>query len=163
MKVKQDFLRFGSFGIKDGSQIRFWVHKWLGNSPLSEQYPCLYNIVGHKQQTVAEVFSSTPINFSWRRDLIGPKLTAWNDLFSRIANLRFTQKQDVFHWNLDPKGQFSVKSHYLALIHQDIPYLNKLIWKTKTPLKIKIFMWYLRRGVILTKDNLAKHNWEDSG
>ena len=24
------------------------------------------------------------------------------------------------------------------------------------PLKIKIFQWYLRRGVILTKDNLAK-------
>ena len=59
-------------------------------------------------------------------------------------------------------GQFSVKSHYLALIHQDIPYLNKLIWKTKTPTKIKIFMWYLRSGVILTKDNLAKCSWQGS-
>ena len=97
MKVKQVFLRFGSFVIKDGSHIRFWVHKWLGNSPLNEQYPCLYNIIRHKQQTVAEVFSSTPINFSGRHDLIGPKLTAWNYLFSRNANLRLTQKQDVFH------------------------------------------------------------------
>jgi hypothetical protein len=25
----------------------------------------------------------------------------------------------------------------------------------KIPLKIKVFAWYLRRGVILTKDNLA--------
>ena len=26
-------------------------------------------------------------------------------------------------------------------------------------LKIKIFMWYLKRGVILTKGNLARRNW----
>ncbi len=27
------------------------------------------------------------------------------------------------------------------------------------PLKIKIFMWYLLNGVVLTKDNLARRNW----
>jgi hypothetical protein len=36
---------------------------------------------------------------------------------------------------------------------------NKKIWKMKIPLKNKIFAWYLRRGVILTKDNLIKRNW----
>jgi len=48
----------------------------------------------------------------------------------------------------------------MGLIHQDIPNLNKRIWKLKTPLKIKNFLWYLRQGVILTKDNLAKRNWQ---
>jgi hypothetical protein len=32
------------------------------------------------------------------------------------------------------------------------------IWHMKIPLKIEIFMWYLKRGVILTKDNLARRN-----
>jgi hypothetical protein len=32
----------------------------------------------------------------------------------------------------------------------------------KVPLKTKIFGWYLRRGVILTKDNLVKRNWHGS-
>jgi hypothetical protein len=32
----------------------------------------------------------------------------------------------------------------------------------KIPLKTKIFGWYLRRGVILTKDNLVKRNWHGS-
>jgi hypothetical protein len=32
------------------------------------------------------------------------------------------------------------------------------IWHMKIPLKIKIFMWYLKREVILTKDNLAQRN-----
>ena len=32
----------------------------------------------------------------------------------------------------------------------------------KIPLKNKIFAWYLRRGVILTKYNLIKRNWHGS-
>lgn len=30
------------------------------------------------------------------------------------------------------------------------------------PLKIKVFMWLVHKGVILIKDNLAKHKWEGS-
>jgi hypothetical protein len=46
------------------------------------------------------------------------------------------------------------------MIHVDVPNINKDLWKLKTPLKIKIFMWYLWQGVILTKENLAKWNWQ---
>jgi hypothetical protein len=31
--------------------------------------------------------------------------------------------------------------------------------KLKIPLKIKIFVWFVLKGVILTKDNLLKRNW----
>ena len=40
-----------------------------------------------------------------------------------------------------------------------IPY-NILIGKLKLPLKIKVFLWYLYKGVILTKDNLARRQWQ---
>lgn len=36
------------------------------------------------------------------------------------------------------------------------------IWKIKVPLKIKVFMWFVHKGVILTKDNLAKRRWKGS-
>ena len=55
-----------------------------------------------------------------------------------------------------------MKSHYQALIKTDVPNFNKGIWKLKAPLKLKVFLWYLRKGVILTKDNLAKRNWQGS-
>ena len=52
---------------------------------------------------------------------------------------------------------------YNALVHSDMPVINnKHLWKMKVPLKIKIFTWYLRRGVVLTKDNLARRNWQGS-
>jgi hypothetical protein len=48
MKVKLAFLRFGSFLIKDGSQVRFWEDAWLDGSSLKDQYPALYNIARKK-------------------------------------------------------------------------------------------------------------------
>jgi hypothetical protein len=35
---------------------------------------------------------------------------------------------------------------------------NDKLWKLKIPLRIKVFGWYLRKGVVLTKDDLAKRN-----
>jgi hypothetical protein len=39
---------------------------------------------------------------------------------------------------------------------------NDKLWKLKITLRIKVFGWYLRKGVVLTKDNLAKRNWHRS-
>ena len=127
MKVKRDFLRFGTFIIKDGSQVRFWKDTWLGNNPLWDQYPQLYNIVRKKQDTVADELSTHILNLSWRRDLIGIKLEIWNNLVSRLSTIDLTQKRDGFKWNLDQTSVFLVKSHYLGLINQNTPNQNKRI------------------------------------
>ena len=84
----------------------------------------------------------------------------WNNLLSHLTTVVLSQEEDEFIWTLDRKGEFSVKSHYLGLIHQNIPNTNKHLWELKTPLKIKVFLWYLRKGVILTKDNLARRKWQ---
>ena len=55
MAAKKQFFLFGSFNIKDGSEIRFWEDKWLGTTSLREEYPALYNIVRHKRDTLATV------------------------------------------------------------------------------------------------------------
>jgi hypothetical protein len=50
---------------------------------------------------------------------------------------------------------------YNALILPDVTVdknSNNKLWKLKVPQRIKVFRWYLRKGVILTKDNLAKRN-----
>ena len=50
----------------------------------------------------------------------------------------------------------------LSLEIDSPPGRHKKIWKIKIPLKIKIFLWFLQRGVILTKDNLTRTNWKGS-
>jgi len=93
MKVKHDFLKFGAFIKKDGSQVRFWEDIWLGNRSLREQYPQLYNIVRKKQDMVAKVLHTQIPNLSWRRDLISNKLAMWNILVSRLATVVISQKK----------------------------------------------------------------------
>jgi zinc-binding in reverse transcriptase len=34
-----------------------------------------------------------------------------------------------------------------------------IVWKSKIPYKIRIFMWLVRKKQILTKDNLVKRGW----
>jgi hypothetical protein len=57
------------------------------------------------------------------------------------------------------KWIFFVKSLYVDLMNDHTIFLKKYIWLLKVPLKILIFMWFLNKKVLLTKDNLAKRNW----
>jgi hypothetical protein len=80
MATKKFFFRLGLYSIKDGSEIRFWEDRWLGNTTLREQYPALYNIVLHKGETIAKVMEVSPPNVMFRRDLSGQRLVSWNAL-----------------------------------------------------------------------------------
>jgi hypothetical protein len=119
--------------------------------------------VRHKSDTIAKVLEDFPPNVDFRRSLIGLRQTSWQELLQRLELVQLTQGPDVFRWNLTGNGSFSVASMYNALIQPELPVdNNSKIWKMKIPLRTKIFAWYLRRGVILTKDNLAKRNWHGS-
>jgi hypothetical protein len=153
--------RHGSFLIKDGSEIRFWEDSWLGNLPLKDQYPALYSMAHNKSDTIAEVLNTSPPNVTFRQDLIGARLASWHALQERLANVQLTDEHDEFRWNLTENRKFSVDSMYKVLLHSEEPiHKNKHTWKMKIPLQIKVFAWYLCRGVILTKDNLVRRNWK---
>jgi hypothetical protein len=66
--------------------------------------------------------------------------------------------EDKFEWGLNQNGIFKVRSMYHGMFIGNI-WDNRLLWKLKLPLKIKIFLWYLNKGVTLIKDNLVRRNW----
>ena len=122
------------------------------------KFPSLFNVVRRKQDTVAAVLNSTPPNVSFRRVLRGQNLNNWNRIVSSIADVQLSEDPDFFYWSLHSSGQFSVKSMYAALVNNGVS-VSQDIWRAKLPTKIKVFMWYLKNGVILTKDNLVRRNW----
>lgn len=87
----------------------------------------------------------------------------WNQLintFSYSSVFTDTTHPDRIIWRWKSTGQFYVHSLYTWLDYggmKDKVYTT--LWKTKIPLKIKIFMWLVKEGKILTKDNLAKKGW----
>ena len=63
MATKKHLFRFGSFAIKDGSEIRFWEDIWLGNASLREQYLALYNIARDKNNTICSSAQLIPAKY----------------------------------------------------------------------------------------------------
>ena len=102
------------------------------------------------------------LNLYFRRALVDNKLVEWQNLVAQIAHVQLVDGSDTFRWNLTNSGSFTVRSFYLHLLDSQPPFRHKMIWKLKIPLKIKIFLWFLQRGILLTKDNLAKNNWTGS-
>ncbi|WVZ75219.1 hypothetical protein U9M48_023298 [Paspalum notatum var. saurae] len=81
----------------------------------------------------------------------------WSSLMG-VINLNLQEGNDYFKWHLHKSGIFSVRSMYRYLVNNGVK-VSMEIWQTKLPLKIKIFLWYLKKGVSLTKDNLGRRNW----
>ena len=80
----------------------------------------------------------SPPDMTFRRDLIGPRLEAWNALLGRLAVVQLSTGSDIFRWTLKENGCFSVDSMYRALIQYDTPVdKNEKLWKMKIPIKLK--------------------------
>jgi hypothetical protein len=65
--MKDKFFSRGSFNLGNGMDTRFWEDPWLGDKPLAQQYPSLYNIMQQKQVSVANVLHN-PLNISFRKN-----------------------------------------------------------------------------------------------
>lgn len=151
MEIKDQFLSMGKFEVQNDA--------WVGNETLMKRFPSLYNIARKINETVVKVCSNVPLNVSFRRALTGDKLNEWLKLVAEVAEYRLNDQKDIFLWKLNKNKEFIVKSMYKEIMqHEGTPSLCAS-WKIKLPLKIFMFMWYLKKGVILTKDNLAKRTW----
>ena len=93
---------------------------------------------------------------------MGERWTSWLHLVRRLMDVHLSDQPDSFRWKLTTNGVFTVKSMYLDLINSGPLPRSIHIWKIKVPLKIKIFMWFVHKRVILTKDNLLKRRWVGS-
>jgi hypothetical protein len=110
MGVKYQFLNLGRFKLVSGNQIRFWEDKWLGNQKLKDQF------LWRKHATVAKVLSSNPVNVSFRRALVGDKLTEWYSL----VHINLNEGMDLFMWNLNKRRTFTVNSMYRHLVNNGL-------------------------------------------
>jgi len=84
------------FKVKDGSQTTFWFDTWLGNKPLKDKFPALFNIVRRKQDSVASVLASAPLNISFRRNLVGRNLWDWLRIVASLQDLNLQGERDKF-------------------------------------------------------------------
>jgi len=160
MEVKDLLLQHGRFRVNDGHQTRFWEDVWVEQQLLKRLFPDLYRIVRKKGVSVASVVNSTPLNVSFRWGIVGDRLKEWLKLVSLVLPVNLNNDKDIFVWQIKKNGIFSTQSMYREIMKREQMPVKEVFWKAKLPLKIKIFLWYLKRGVILTMDNLIKRKWK---
>jgi hypothetical protein len=102
------------------------------------------------------VLSHAPLNFGFWRVLRDGRWDSWLHLVQRLMSIQLNDESDRFKWNLMASGVLSMKSLYADFMNDHTKYLQKYLWKLKVPLKIRIFMWFLHKKVVLTKDSLLK-------
>ena len=76
--------------------------------------------------------------------------------------VQLSHQPDQLCWMLTRYGEFTVKSMYIDVINSSAIPSSKDVWKVKVFLKIKVFIWFVHKQVILTKNNLVKRNWTGS-
>jgi hypothetical protein len=89
---------------------------------------------------------------------VGENWAKWLHLVGSILVVRLNEGKDPFIRTRSKN--FSVKAMYNDLVMGSGRSFNCCTWKVKIPLKIKIFLCYLRKGVTLTKDNLSRMQWK---
>jgi hypothetical protein len=158
MEVKKFVLERGRFQVQDGTQTRFLEDLWLAKESLMEKDPTLYNIVRKKNVSVTQVIITTLLNISFTRALVGDHWDKWLSLVGSIILVHLNDHRDSFIWTANKK--ILVKNMYIDLVLKSVTPVDCWTWKSKIPLKIKILLWYLKNGVVLTKDNLVKRQWK---
>jgi hypothetical protein len=64
-------------------------------------------------------------------------------------------------WRWSTNDNFTVHSFYKWLEYGGMPNSKfSTIWKSHIPLKIKIFLWLVRKDKILSKTNLVSKGWQ---
>jgi len=73
-----------------------------------------------KDDTVAKVLATVPLNISFRRGLISANRIAWFDIVSKVVQISLTNGKDVFRWKLTKNGLFTVRFMYTSFIRHGI-------------------------------------------
>ncbi|VAH35095.1 unnamed protein product [Triticum turgidum subsp. durum] len=76
-----------------------------------------------------------------------------------VNRIPLDERSDRIFWGLNQNGKFTTKSVYKMLEKPLSGCHYRWIWKTKIPLKIKIFLWQMLQDAVLTRQVMSKWKW----
>lgn len=105
------------------------------------QYHSLFEICEDQNALVQEVWDNQEFRLSFRRSLYGDLVGDWESLNQLLEGVHLDQSKEYeVRWVIDKSKNFTTKSLYYAMTHGGVTdKLSKLIWKSKVPLKVRVF------------------------
>jgi hypothetical protein len=148
--------------IGDGKSTCFLLDSWLGNKPLSVQFPALFSHVQSSNVLVADCCTDNGWMLRFRHITFHRAQEELGLLLDRLNLVSLSEESDEQFMRFGPNKNFSVKNCYYALNFGGVSCVgNREIWNSFAPKKCKIFAWLalhnrlnmkerlLRRGVVM--------------
>uniref|UniRef100_A0A7N2M263 Importin N-terminal domain-containing protein n=1 Tax=Quercus lobata TaxID=97700 RepID=A0A7N2M263_QUELO len=158
----ESFSKHLSFVVGEGTCIRFWHDRWIGDNTLKDLYPELYVFSAVKDACISEVLWIPEggivrvWDLTFYRAFEDWELAASYFLFQLIqTRIPRDDRSDTLGWRLKGDGKFDIRSYYHAIrgaSNSLFPW--KGVWKPKIPRRVAFFLWTAAHGRILTLDNL---------
>lgn len=148
------FDRFTKFQAICGKSIRFWEDVWCDRDPLKDSFLDLYLISSKKDTSIHDCWdnSNQTWNLGIRRGLFDRELSSWADLIEKLDSVQLGSDMYKIIWQLDGLGVYTTKSVVQKLSNIS-PKMNStittLIWKHRSPKKVKVYLWSLVFGTLL--------------
>jgi hypothetical protein len=126
------FYTFCKFVVVNGLKTSFWKSIWIGNLPLSVQFPVLFDLAYDKDITVNDVLASNFEVLTFRRRIVGNLRVLMDEMMSCCNHVFLSDQEDRIMWSLGRKG-FSVNSVYKKKMIDQVSIPYKFLWKSKLP------------------------------
>ncbi|GKD52396.1 reverse transcriptase domain, reverse transcriptase zinc-binding domain protein, partial [Tanacetum coccineum] len=150
--------------VGDGSDIRFWVDRWVDNGRLCDRFPRLYHLDGRKEVSVMDRGfwddNRWVWEWDWVRNIRGRVCKELEDLLGALKHVVVSNNcRDQWRWSLDEEGEFTVKV-LSRLIEEKILLSNngdqETLWNKLVPKKVNIFVWRALRERLLVRVELDR-------
>jgi hypothetical protein len=82
LSLRDNFYKFCKTVIGDGLKTSFWKSIWIGNLPLSVQFPVLFDLTYVKDITVNEAITSNFEALTFRRRIVGILRVLFDEMIS---------------------------------------------------------------------------------
>jgi hypothetical protein len=140
----------------------FWLDTWAGECPLKITFPSIFTIYNQQEWSVHRVLNSDQLNLTFRRNFGDIENQEYIELREMMSEIQLTNSHDSVRWILVRSGNFTTFSLYNELTFTGFSdRLMQCLWKTKVPLKIKIFFWQVIHEKIQSAEQLKKENGLD--
>jgi hypothetical protein len=104
LSLRDNFYKYCKTEVGNGLKTSFWKSNWMGNHPLSYQFPVLFDLTYDKDVSVNEVFSSNFESLTFRRRIVGYLRLLFDELINCCNQVCLSDQEDKIVWTLGKKA-----------------------------------------------------------
>jgi hypothetical protein len=94
LSLRDNFYKYCKSEVVNGLETSFWKSIWIGNLPLSVQFPVLFDLAYDKDVTVNDAFTSNFETLTFRRRIVGNLRMLFDEMISCCNQVSLSDQED---------------------------------------------------------------------